>query len=160
MNFTEQTANAIEALPSSFRAWAKSAVISWLVLGVLFSCFALIMSGGRIDPVNWMVILGMSSLIHIGAYSLIGVPFFAVFWPRSDSCVWRIRLSLPIGAILGYFGMWLALSILDSRPVNLFDTDAAGGCLYGAAYGAVTAFVAWKLKSAKPREATDNKVSG
>jgi hypothetical protein len=146
MNFTEQTAIAIEEFPSSFRAWVKSAVISWLVLCVLLACFALIMSGGRIDPMNWLALLVMSSMIHVGAYSLIGVPFFAVFWPRNDSCVWRLKLSLPIGALLGFFGMWLAFSILDSRAANLLDPDFASDCLFGAAYGAVTAFVAWKLK--------------
>ena len=145
MNFAEQTAFTIERFPSSFRAWVKSALISWLILCVLFSCFALIMSGGRIDPANWLALLVMSSIIHIGAYSLIGIPFFAVFWPQNHSCVWRIKLSLPIGAFLGYFGMWLAFSILDSRPTNLLS-DVAAGCLYGAAYGAVTALVAWKLK--------------
>ena len=149
MNFAEQTAIAIEAFPGSFRAWIKSALISWLVLCVLFGCFALIMTGGRIDPMNWLGLLAMSSAIHVGAYSLIGVPFFAVFWPLNHSCVWRIKLSLPIGAILGYFGMWLAFSILDSRPTNLFDRHFAGDCLYGAAYGAVTALVAWKLKRLK-----------
>jgi hypothetical protein len=154
MNFAEQTAIAIERFPSSFRAWVKSAVISWLVLCILFSCFALAMSGWRIDPRNWVALMLMSSMFHIGAYSLIGIPFFAAFWPQDQSCVWRIKLSLPIGAFLGYFGMWLVLSILDSRPVNLLS-DVAGGCLYGAAYGAVTAFVASKLKSAnKPAHTT------
>ena len=147
MNFPEQTAIAIEAFPRSFKAWVKSAVISWLVLGVLFGCFALLISGGRIDPKFWVGLLVISSMFHIGAYSLIGIPFFAVFWPRDQSRVWRIGFSLPVGAFLGYFGMWLAFSILDSRPANLFDPDFAGGCLYGAAYGAVTAFVAWKLKN-------------
>jgi hypothetical protein len=154
MNFAEQTAIAIERFSSSFRAWVKSVVISWLVLFILFSCFALAMSGWRIDPRNWVALMLMSSMFHIGAYSLIGIPFFAAFWPQDQSCVWRIRLSLPIGAFLGYFGMWLVLSILDSRPVNLLS-DVAGGCLYGAAYGAVTAFVASKLKSAnKPAHTT------
>ena len=147
MNLAEQTAIAIERFPSSFRAWAKSAVISWLILCLLFSCFAFIVSGGRIDPKTWMALVLMSSMVHIGAYSLIGIPFFAAFWPHDQSCVWSIKLSLPIGALLGYFGMWLVFSILDSRPANLLS-DVAAGCLYGAAYGAVTALVAWKLKSA------------
>ena len=86
-------------------------------------------------------------MIYIGAYSLIGIPFFAFFWPQSHSCVWKIKFSLPIGALLGFIGMWLAFTILDSRPANLFS-DVAAGCLYGAAYGAITALVASKLKSA------------
>lgn len=158
MNFAEQTAIVIERFPSSFRAWVKSGVISWLVLCILFSCFALVISGGRIDPRNWAALMVMSSMFHFGAYSLIGIPFFAAFWPKDQSCVWRIKLGLPIGAFLGYFGMWLVLSILDSRPVNLFS-DVAVGCLYGAAYGAVTAFVASKLKSAnKPAHPTADNI--
>jgi len=43
--------------------------------------------------------------------------------------------------------MWLSFSILEGRPINLFDLEFAVDCLYGAAYGAVTAIVAWKLKS-------------
>lgn len=146
MNFTEHIEISIERFPSSLRAWFKSAVISWVILCVLFGCFTLVLFGGLIDLKNWVALLLMSSVFHIGAYSLIGIPFFAVFWPQDRSFVWRIKLSLPIGAFLGYFGMWLVFSILDSRPVSLFS-DVAGGCLYGAVYGAVTAFVAWRLKS-------------
>ena len=147
MKFTEQTEIAITAFPSSFRAWFKTAVISWVVLCMLMSGFAFIVTGGRLEPMNLLGLLALSSLSHIGAYTLIGIPFFAFFWPQSQSCVWRLKLSLPIGAILGFVGRWLIFSILDSRPANLFS-DVAGGCLYGAAYGAVTAFVAWKLKNA------------
>lgn len=146
MNFPEQTAISIEGFPSSFRAWFKSAIISWLVLCILLSGFALIVSGGM-DPMNWLFLIGMSSVIHMGAYSLIGIPFFAFFWPQSHSCVWKIQFSLPIGALLGFLGMWLSFSILEGRPINLFDLEFAVDCIYGVAYGAVTAIVALKLKS-------------
>ena len=146
MNLPEQTAISIAAFPSSFRAWFKTAVISWLVLSLLMSGLALIITGGKIHLTNWLALLAISSKIYIGAYSLIGIPFFAFFWPQSHSCVWKIKFSLPIGALLGFIGMWLAFTILDSKPANLFS-DVAAGCLYGAAYGAITALVASKLKS-------------
>jgi hypothetical protein len=148
MSLPDQTAISIAAFPSSFRAWFKTAVVSWLVLCVLMSGLALIVTGGRIQLMNWLGLLALSSMIQIGAYTLIGIPFFAYFWPQSSSRVWSIKFSLPIGAFLGFIGMWLAFSIIESCPLNIFDLDSAGGCLYGAAYGIVTSFVAWRLKSA------------
>lgn len=148
MNFSEKIATAIEEFSRSFRAWFKSAVISCPVLCVLFGCFFLIVSGGRMEPLHFLGLLVMSSAFYIVAYTLIGIPFFVFFWPQDDSGVWRIKRSLPTGALLGYFGVWLVFSILDSGPMNPFDLEAAGACLYGAAYGAITAFVAWKIKKA------------
>jgi hypothetical protein len=155
MNLPEQTAVSVAAFPSSFRAWFKSAIISWLVLCVVMSGVAFIAAGDRLGLMNWLWLLTLSSLIHVGTYSLIGIPFFAYFWPRDHSCVWRIKFSLPIGALLGLFGMWLGFAILAGRPISIFDLDFAGGGFIGAAYGAVTAIVAWKLKSAnKPLHPT------
>lgn len=148
MNLTDQTAISIEEFAVSFRVWFKSAVISWLVMCPLMIGFALFTSGAQIDRMNLLALVGMSSVIHVGAYSIIGIPFFVFFWPQNHSCVWSIKFSLPIGAFLGFFGMWLVLSIFDGRPLNPFDLEIAAGCLYGVAYGAVTAVVACKLKSA------------
>ena len=148
MNLPSQAAISIAAFPRSFRAWFKSAVIAWFVLCILMSAVALIMSGNRLDFMNWLWLLVLSSMFHVGTYLLIGIPFFAFFWPQSSSIVWRIEFSLPIGAILGFFGMWLASAVIVGRPINIFAADFTGAGLVGAAYGAVTAIVAWKLKSA------------
>ena len=148
MNVLEQTAASIAEFPRSFKAWFKSAIISWFVLCVVMSGLALIVAGDRLGLMNWLFLLSVSSMIHVGTYSLIGIPFFAFFWPKSHSCVWRIKFSLPIGAFLGFFGMWLGSAILVGRPINVFDLDFAGGGLIGSAYGMVTAVVAWKIKSA------------
>lgn len=158
MNLSEQTAISIEEFPSSFKAWFKSAVISWFVLCLLMSGFALIVTGWQFELMNWIVLLAMSSLIHMGTYSLIGIPFFAFFWPQNSSCVWRIKFSLGIGGFLGFVGMWLAFSILEGRPVSLFDLDLAAGCLYGLAYGVVTAFIARELKRRRPWVANGDNV--
>jgi hypothetical protein len=138
----------ITAFPISFQAWFKSAVISWFVLCVFMSGLALIVAGDRLGLMNWLWLLALSSMFHVGTYSMIGIPFFVVFWPRSQSCVWRIKFSLPIGAILGFVGMWFGFVILVGRPFNILALDNAGGCLIGSLYGMVTASVAWKLKSA------------
>ena len=148
MNLPKLTAISIADLPSSFQAWVKSAIISWFVLCVVMSGLALIVAGDRLGLMNWLWLLTLSSMFHVGTYSLIGIPFFVVFWPRSQSCVWRIKFSLPIGAILGFVGMWSGFAIAVGRPFNIFDLDNAGGCLIGFLYGIVTAAVAWKLKSA------------
>lgn len=148
MNLPEQSASSVAAFSSSFRAWFKSAVISWCVLCLVMSGLAFIVAGERLGLMNWLWLLTLSSMFHVGTYSLIGIPFFAVFWPRSQSCVWRIKFSLPIGAFLGFIGMWLGFAVLVGRPVNMLDRDFAGSGLIGAAYGIVTATVAWRLKNA------------
>ncbi len=115
---------------------------------MIMSGLVLIVSGGGLELMNWVWLLALSSMIHVGTYSLIGIPFFAFFWPQHQSFVWRMTFSLPIGAFLGFLGMWLCSAIIVGRPINIFDQDFAGGGLLGAAYGAVTATVASKLKSA------------
>jgi len=120
----------------------------------------LVLSGGRIEPVNALAALAMSSLFYVGGYALIGIPFFGAFWPNDNSWIWKMKFGLPLGAILGYLGVWLVLSILDSEPANLFDTDIAGGCLYGVVYGSVTAIVACRIKNSnKSEKATPRKLS-
>jgi len=152
MTFPDRTAAAISAFPDSFRAWAKSGLISWPILSVLLICFMLVVSGGRLEPMNVLAVLAMSSLFYAGGYTLIGVPFFTAFWPNDDNRIWKMKFGVPLGVIFGYLGVWLVLSILDSRPVNLFDAELAGGCLYGAVYGLVTATVACKIKNANKSE--------
>ena len=148
MNYLDQTLGIKAAFPMSFRAWFKSAIISWLVLSIVMSVIAFIVAGDRLGLPNWLWLLTLSSVFHVGTYSLIGIPFFALFWPQSHSYVWKIKFSLPIGALLGFFGMWLGFTILVGRPINIFELDFVGGGFIGATYGAVTATVAWKLKSA------------
>jgi hypothetical protein len=160
MNFPDRIAAAISAFPNSFRAWVKAGLISWPILSVLLIFFMLVYSGGRLEPVNVLAVLAMSTLFYIGGYVLIGVPFFTAFWPSDDNRIWNMKFGVPLGVFFGYLGMWLVLSLLDSRPVNLFDADLAAGCLYGAVYGLVTATVACKIKNAnKAQMATPRRPS-
>ena len=134
MNFSDHTAAAITAFPDSFRAWVKSGLISWPILSVLLGCFMLVLSGGRIEPVNALAVLAMSSLFYVGGYALIGIPFFGAFWPNDNSWIWKMKFGLPLAAILGYLGVWLVLSILDSEPGEFKQlTNTGGGILLSVA---------------------------
>lgn len=147
MNFDERVAVMISESPRSLKAWLKSAFISWIVLGSLVTCLFFIRSGINSDVRLWFGFITLSSVIHMIAYFLIGVPFFIAFWPQDRSKVWKLKFSLPLGALLGFIGMWVIFSIIDSRPLRL-DLKSATELLSGSAYGVVTAFVAWKLKIA------------
>jgi hypothetical protein len=126
-------------------AWFKTAFAAWIILCVICGSYILIDSGGRFGADLWFI-LAVSSAIHLASFFLVGLPFFAHFWTRKESRVWDLRISLPMGAILGFLTIWITFSTIGARVINPFSSDGAIGCLVGAGYGFVTAFVAWVVR--------------
>jgi hypothetical protein len=128
----------------SLSEWLKTSVISGMICALL--CAVVLVQfkyglGGAMFV--WLICIG----VHFTALIVVGIPFFLMFFPRDGSRVFLMRYGLPVGALLGYFGMWLIMFFTymlhsPSRFPNPFDSDLALGLLIGAGYGFVTAAVA------------------
>ncbi len=133
------TMNLNEKKKTASEAWGDSlpTVISWCFFGwVLVSLYwaAVLNSMGAMITV--LVLGGIGIFVHFGAYLLVGLPLYYLFWRRSPM-IWNPMVGVPLGGVLGSL-VGLFFVVWDGQ---LERDEWYAGVVTGL-YGAVTGFAA------------------
>jgi len=126
-------------------AWFAAGFSTAVIAVVVFLAFSLTIDDFTGSLYKTFYVLVIFEAVHLLGHLIVGLPFFFIFWNRRDSKVWNIIYAIPLGFIFGYWAMFLIFLFESGFEVGRIDTGFLFGCLFGGAYGSVTALCSWSI---------------
>lgn len=123
-----------------FRAWAASLPLALGIPPIFWIIEAVVHSS--LNSTTFLII-GIEIVVHLLGYLVTGLPIFLTQYKNTDSCIWRLPVSLASGAALGLVMLCVTL-MLFGYPSSTFGKPTVYLC--GAGYGFITALAAYRQR--------------